>query len=158
MNLYPEDGFLTLSRRLMEGRSISKINGETVNTGILKDVASMLIDIHGQRDNQTLLHKKNHLTLLDLYGKEKIVPLKKKMAEMYRRWNELKKRTERLTMDEETRRRELSLAEFEAQEIEEAGLVVGEDEELEELYRKMTESRKVTEAVAETYHYTGECK
>lgn len=40
----------------------------------------MLIDIHGQRDNQTLLHKKNHLTLLDLYGKEKIVPLKKKMA------------------------------------------------------------------------------
>lgn len=156
MNLYPEDGFLTLSRRLMEGRSISKINGETVNTGILKDVASMLIDIHGQRDNQTLLHKKNHLTLLDLYGKEKIVPLKKKMAEMYRRWNELKKRTESLTMDEETRRRELSLAEFEAQEIEEAGLVVGEDEELEELYRKMTESRKVTEAVAETYHYTGE--
>ena len=140
MNLYPEDGFLTLSRRLMEGRSISKINGETVNTGILKDVASMLIDIHGQRDNQT----------------EKIVPLKKKMAEMYRRWNELKKRTESLTMDEETRRRELSLAEFEAQEIEEAGLVVGEDEELEELYRKMTESRKVTEAVAETYHYTGE--
>ena len=116
MNLYPEDGFLTLSRRLMEGRSISKINGETVNTGILKDVASMLIDIHGQRDNQTLLHKKNHLTLLDLYGKEKIVPLKKKMAEMYRRWNELKKRTERLTMDEETRRRELSLAEFEAQD------------------------------------------
>ena len=102
MNLYPEDGFLTLSRRLMEGRSISKINGETVNTGILKDVASMLIDIHGQRDNQTLLHKKNHLTLLDLYGKEKIVPLKKKMAEMYRRWNELKKRTESLTMDEET--------------------------------------------------------
>ena len=58
------------------------------------------------------------------------------MAEMYRRWNELKKRTESLTMDEETRRRELSLAEFEAQEIEEAGLVVGEDEELEELYRK----------------------
>ena len=116
MNLYPEDGFLTLSRRLMEGRSISKINGETVNTGILKDVASMLIDIHGQRDNQTLLHKKNHLTLLDLYGKEKIVPLKKKMAEMYRRWNELKKRTESLTMDEETRRRELSLAEFEAQD------------------------------------------
>lgn len=156
MNLYPEDGFLTLSRRLMEGRSISKINGETVNTGILKDAASMLIDIHGQRDNQTLLHKKNHLMLLDLYGKEKIVPLKKKMAEMYRRWNELKKRTESLTMDEETRRRELSLAEFEAQEIEEAGLVVGEDEELEELYRKMTESRKVTEAVAETYHYTGE--
>ncbi len=77
-DLYPEDGFLTLSRRLMEGRSISKINGETVNTGILKDVASMLIDIHGQRDNQTLLHKKNHLTLLDLYGKRKDRSFKEK--------------------------------------------------------------------------------
>ena len=45
---------------------------------VLKDVASLLIDIHGQHDNQTLLHRKNHLTLLDLYGKEQTDPLKEK--------------------------------------------------------------------------------
>ena len=55
LDIYPEDGFITLQRRLMEGRSVSKINGETVNMSVLKDVASLLIDIHGQHDNQTLL-------------------------------------------------------------------------------------------------------
>ena len=44
-------------------------------------------------------------------------------------------------MDEEARRKEAALAEFEVKEIEEAQLVPGEDEELEEQYRKMTESR-----------------
>ena len=73
LDIYPEDGYLTLSRRLMEGRSVSKINGETVNTGVLRDVASLLIDIHGQHDSQTLLHRKNHLTLLDLYAKDSLV-------------------------------------------------------------------------------------
>ena len=61
LDIYPEEGYLTLSRRLLEGRSVSKINGETVNMSVLKDVASLLIDIHGQHDNQTLLHRKNHL-------------------------------------------------------------------------------------------------
>lgn len=42
LDIYPEDGYLTLSRRLLEGRSVSKINGETVNMSVLKDVASLL--------------------------------------------------------------------------------------------------------------------
>ena len=63
MDIFPEGDTVTLSRRLMEGRSVSRINGETVNMAVLRDVASMLIDIHGQHDNQTLLHRKNHLAL-----------------------------------------------------------------------------------------------
>ena len=64
LDIFPENGMITLSRKLMEGRSVSRINGETVSMSTLKDAASMLIDIHGQHDNQTLLHKKNHLALL----------------------------------------------------------------------------------------------
>ena len=59
IDIYPEDGLITLSRRLMEGRSVSRINGETVSMGMLKDVAGLLIDIHGQHDNQTLLNRRN---------------------------------------------------------------------------------------------------
>ena len=151
MDIYPEDGYLTLSRRLLEGRSVSKINGETVNMSVLKDVASLLIDIHGQHDNQTLLHRKNHLTLLDLYGKEQTDPLKEKMASCYQEWKAVCKKVEQSSLDEESRRRELSLAEFEVNEIEEAALKEGEDELLEEQYRKMTDSRKLTEGVAEAY-------
>lgn len=73
LDIFPEGNMVTLSRRLMPGRSLSRINGETVSMAVLKDAASMLIDIHGQHDNQTLLHRKNHLVLLDLYaGEEKI--------------------------------------------------------------------------------------
>ena len=60
-DIYPEEGMVTLSRRLMQGKSVSRINGETVTTGLLKEAASILIDIHGQHDNQTLLNRKNHL-------------------------------------------------------------------------------------------------
>ena len=156
LDLFPEDGCLTLSRRLMEGRSVSRINGETVSARVLRDAAGMLIDIHGQHENQTLLHRKNHLALLDLYAKEGTAPLRKEMAEKFRAYQELCRKKEGSALDDESRRKEAALAEFEVKEILEAELVPGEDEELEELYRRMTESRKVTESVAETYQYTGE--
>lgn len=156
LDIFPENGLITLSRRLMAGRSISRINGETVNTATLKDVASMLIDIHGQHDNQMLLHRKNHLALLDLYAGGEIRSLKKEMSRSYLNYQDICRQEEAASMDEDSRRRELSLAEFETAEIEDAGLTSGEDEELEQVYRRMTQSRKITEAVGETYRYTCE--
>lgn len=156
LDLFPEDGCLTLSRRLMEGRSVSRINGETVSARVLRDAAGLLIDIHGQHENQTLLQRKNHLALLDLYAKEETSPLRKEMAEKFRIYQELCRKKESSALDDESRRKEAALAEFEVKEIEDAALVLGEDEELEDLYRRITESRRVTESVAETYQYTGE--
>lgn len=156
LDIFPEEGMITLSRRLMEGRSVSRINGETVSMATLRDVASMLIDIHGQHDNQTLLNKKNHLALLDLYAGDEIRPLKEEMEKSYRVYRDICRQEEEASLDEESRRRELSLAEFEVSEIQEAAPVPGENEELEETYRRMTESRKITEAVGETYRYTSE--
>lgn len=156
MDIVPEDDMITLSRRLMEGRSISRINGETVSMGTLREAASLLIDIHGQHDNQTLLNRKNHLALLDLFSGKEIDPVKERMAEVYHTYQKLKRQLEEESLDDESKRRELSLAEFEVNEIEEAALTEGEDDELEQLYRRMTESRKVTEAIAGTYQYTAE--
>ena len=156
MDIVPEDDMITLSRRLMEGRSISRINGETVSMGTLREAASLLIDIHGQHDNQTLLNRKNHLALLDLFSGKEIDPVKERMAEVYHTYQKLKRQLEEASLDDESKRRELSLAEFEVNEIEEAALTEGEDDELEQLYRRMTESRKVTEAIAGIYQYTAE--
>ncbi len=155
MDIFPEDGMITLSRRLMGARSISRINGENVNMSTLKNAAGLLIDIHGQHDNQTLLNRKNHLALLDLYAEEETRPHREKMKEYYREYQEICRREEESALDEEGRRRELSLAEFEVSEIEDAALLAGEDEEVEALYRRMTESRKITESVSEAYMYTG---
>ena len=156
LDIFPEDGMLVLSRKLMEGRSVSKINGETVNMSVLKDVASILIDIHGQHEHQALLHKKNHLALLDVYAKDKIEPMKASISRAYREYQKCKKAVEESGMDEQSRQKEISLTEFEVREIEEAGLRMNEDEELESLYQRMTESRRFTEGISETYQYTSE--
>lgn len=156
MDISPEDGRIVLCRRLTGNRSVSRINGETVSTSVLKDVASLLIDIHGQHDNQTLLHKKNHLALLDQYAGEKIRSLKEQMVLVYRRFQEISREEEQSCIDEENRRRELSLAEYEVNEIEAASLSAGEDEELEKCYRRMSESRNLAEAISETYGFTSE--
>lgn len=156
MDIIPDDGMVTLTRKFTGSRSISRINGETVNTGKLKEAAELLIDIHGQHDNKTLLQRKNHLVLLDLFGRKEIAPIKSEMSKCYKEYRAICKKAEETSLNDEERRRELSLYEFEVHEIEEAALRENEDEELEETYRRMTESRKITGAVAQTYRYTCE--
>ncbi|WP_122642921.1 DNA repair protein RecN [Luxibacter massiliensis] len=154
LDIFPEDGVILLSRKLMEGRSTSKINGETVNMGTLRDVAGILIDIHGQHEHQTLLHKKNHLSLLDLYAKDETLPLKHQAATAFREYQKCRRSLEESGLDEEGRKKEIALAEFEIQEIEEAALLDNEDEDLERLYRKMADSRKFAQSTGEAYQYT----
>ena len=156
MDIIPDDGMVTLTRKFTGSRSISRINGETLNTGKLKEAAELLIDIHGQHDNKTLLQRKNHLVLLDLFGRKEIAPIKSEMSKCYKEYRAICKKEEETSLNDEERRRELSLYEFEVHEIEEAALRENEDEELEETYRRMTESRKITDAVAQTYRYTCE--
>ncbi len=156
MDIYPEDGRIVLNRKLMEGRSVSKINGETVNMTTLREVACMLIDIHEQHVHQSLLHKRNHLVFLDLYAKDKIEPLKEKVAKAYHAYMDYQKKLDNFSMDERERQKEISLAEFEIHEIEEANLQDGEDEDLEQLYQRMAAGKKITEAINEAYQYTSE--
>ena len=69
LDIYPEEGIVTLSRRMMAGRSVSRINGETVPISLLKEAAAILIDIHGQHEHQSLLYRKNHLGITDAYAR-----------------------------------------------------------------------------------------
>ena len=158
MDIFLEEGQILLSRKLMDGRSVSKINGETVNMSVLRDVASILIDIHGQHDHESLLHKKNHLAILDAYARDSVDSLKKKLAEEYRHYRACRRELEEASMEEAERKREVALLAFEVDEIIDAGLRPGEDQELEEQYRRMTGGKKLSEAIAETYRYTGEAE
>lgn len=155
MDIFPEDGMLVLNRKLMDGRSVSKINGETVTQTMLKNVASTLIDIHGQHEHQTLLNKKNHMTILDEYMGEEGALLRKETAQAYKSYRAKVKELEEADTDVESRVRELSFLQYELQEIEEANLVQGEDEELEIQYRRMTNGKKIATNLETAYEYTG---
>ena len=155
LDVIPEDGQIILSRKIMNGKSINKINGETVTLNQLRETAALLIDVHGQHEHQSLLQKKKHLEILDEYAKEELQPIKEKLAAAYTEWKKLTEEQKNARMDEESRMRELSLLEFETKEIEDAGLSIGEDEELEQKYRKMTGAKRLMEAAGTAYGLTG---
>lgn len=154
-DIFPEDGVVVLSRKLMSKRSISKINGETVPIALLKDAASILIDIHGQHEHQSLLYKKNYLTILDAFAKENIKQVKEKLAKAYLIYKEQKEELEEALTDEKERNKEIGFLEFEIQEIRQAKLSKQEDEMLEETYRRMTNGKKIVGNLEEAYEYTG---
>ncbi|MBE5900959.1 MAG: DNA repair protein RecN [Lachnospiraceae bacterium] len=144
----PEGDQIILSRRIASGRSVARINGETVPVSMLKAVAAIFIDIYGQHEHQTLLNKKKHRILLDEYAKEALAEPLKRQQELFSKYRELKKKREESVTDEKERLRELELLQYEVSEIEAAGLLEGEDEELEERYRVMEGGRKVAEAIS----------
>lgn len=154
LDIFPEEGSVVLSRRLMEGRSVSRINGETVPMALLKKAAEILIDIHGQHEHQSLLYKKNHLGIVDEFAKEYIGNVKNELSECYKNCRALLKELEDSDIDEASRAKELSFLQFEVSEIEKADLKTGEDEELETSYRFMVNSKKIADGVSEVHNYT----
>ena len=154
LDIFPDEGRVVLSRRLMEGRSASRINGETVTMARLKEAAEILIDIHGQHEHQSLLYRKNHLGIVDAFAREYVNDAKEKTAESCRMFRMCKKELDEADMDESGRAKELSFLQFEVSEIEKADLRPGEDESLEADYRFMVNSKRIADGAAEAYNYT----
>ena len=154
LDVFPEEGVVTLSRKMIGKRSVSKINGETVPISQLKEVAGILIDIHGQHEHQSLLYKKNHLSILDEFAKDIIKDVKLEVADSYRSYKKYKEELQEANLDEKGRNKEMSFLEFEINEIQEANLKENEDKLLEEQYRRMVNGKKITANLEEAYGYT----
>ncbi len=146
-----EDGLLIITKKITPTRSVSRINDETVSSGRLKAVTGCLIDIHGQNEHQSLIHKSKHLEILDEYAKEETADLLKKTAAAYGEYTELKERLDGFGLDEETRRREADFTRFEINEIENASIRAGEEEELSAKYRRFSHAQRIAECLDEAY-------
>ena len=151
-----EDDTVILSRKITGGRAIGRINGEAVSASKMREVAALLIDIHGQHEHQSLLLKRKHLEILDLFAREALSGYKEKLSDCFREYRKLLEELEQSDSDTEERARELSFLEFEVNEIEEANLSVGEDEALEEQFRKYSNGKKILDAISAAYAATSE--
>lgn len=154
LDIYPEDGLVIMSRKISGGRSIAKINSESVSAAKLREVSELLIDIHGQHEHQSLTQKKHQLALLDEYAKEDIGELKVAVKSSYEAYTAVLRELEEKDLDEEQQKRELSFLEFELQEIEGANLKIGEDSELEEQYQKLVNHKKIMESCMMAHQQT----
>lgn len=150
-----EDNMIIISRKIMPNRSIYKLNGENVTANVLSTIAGMLIDIHGQHEHQSLLHKSKHLEFVDRFAKDEIGPLKQELSRCYKTYIKLKQEYENANIDEEKRLREISFLEYEINEIKNASLIEGEDEELAALYKKYSNAHAISEGLKAVYNLTG---
>lgn len=150
-----QDNQVIISRKIMNGRSVSKVNGEIVPTSLLKDIAALLIDIHGQHEHQSLIHKRTHLNILDRYAKEEIKDLKEKVAHSFQIYRNALSELNDASVDEDKRIREISFLEYEINEIESARLKEGEDEELTVQYKKLSNANTIVEGLSSVYQLTG---
>lgn len=155
LGIFTEEGQVLLSRKIMDGRSINKINGETCTVGQMKAAAECLLDIHGQHEHQSLLYQEKQLEILDAYGREKIRPAKEAVRQSYEEYRKYMRALKELDTDEEQRNREKAFLEFEISEIEKAHLVPGEDEELETLYRRLNNGKLILETLQSVHSLTG---
>ncbi len=147
LGLEPEDDTLVISRKISSGKSMCRVNGETMTAKQLKELAEVLIDVYGQHEHQSLTAKKKQLEILDDFCGESLCRIKEKAAGEYKRYTELAKEWDGSDRDRTTREKECDLLTFECREIEEARPEIGEDETLEAEYRRMVHSRKILEGV-----------
>lgn len=152
-----EQGQLVISRKIMPGRSVSRINDETVTLAKLREVTSLLIDIYGQNEFHTLMDRRMHLAILDDYMSRETGSLKDSVREAFHAWQAAAKQAAGFAMDEKERLREEDMAAYEIQEISDARLQNGEEEDLAARYRRLNNARSILESVSTAYKELSGC-
>lgn len=135
---------IIVSREInLKGRNICKINGRLVTVAELKEFMSKKIDIHGQNDNLNLLDTNNQIEYLDNFTAEEIHELKDNYRSIYEKYLYVKNELNSNYGDEKEKQRKLDLLRYQVNEIEEANLKVGEEEELENENKLINNSEKI---------------
>jgi len=144
-----DGGSVTISRKVTTtGKSVSRINGETVNAATVKAVASLLLEIHGQQEHHSLLNKEKHLELLDRYAGPEVLKQKSTVSIL---WEDYRSRRAELLQareDATNKNRDCSYLEFAAKEIADASYKQGEIEELEKEFERLSHAKALAGGVA----------
>ncbi len=146
---------IILSRRIVGGKSIHKINDETVTAAKVRAAAELLIDIHGQHEHQTLTQKKKQLEILDRYADNGAAL--EKTAALYHDYKKKEEALAAFSVDEDSRRRELDFLKYEVRELETAAVAEGEKEELSETFRRYRNSARLAASVSDLMQELADC-
>ena len=146
---FEEDTVVVTREINLRGKNICKINGRLVTVNELKDFMKSIIDIHGQNNNQNLLNSGTHIEFLDTYIGKDIFSLKKDYSKKYKEYLKLKEEFNNSYGDEREKQRKLDLLYYQKNEIEEASLKDGEEEELEEKRNIFMSAEKINSGLCE---------
>ncbi len=147
---YPDEyGNIIIQRTISNtGNGSIKINGQPVTSAVLKTLAPLIVNIHGQHDSQSLLNPETHYSFIDIVANnnEEI----ENYLNEFKKYKEINKNIKELTINEEEKRRRIDLLKYQINELESALLKEGETDELEKksaIYRNYDKlMRNITEA------------
>ncbi|HEX7734330.1 MAG TPA: DNA repair protein RecN [Ktedonobacteraceae bacterium] len=149
-DISPEDNQLILARDIFRsGRTVARINGRAVSQQVLQQVASWLVDIHGQSEHMSLLRPEQHVNFLDRYVE--LIPLRNQLATKVTDWRNARKQLLELQQNERDVTRRAEFLSFEIEEIEKAELQPGEVEELEAERKVLDNAERLRELCTQVY-------
>ncbi|MGQ9497879.1 MAG: DNA repair protein RecN [Desulfotomaculales bacterium] len=147
-----EDGYLILWREIgVGGRSLYRLNGRTVPLSIYRNIGHMLVDFHGQGEQQSLLQESTHRELLDRFGGESLLAVRNEVNRLYEMWQQARQELEELRNSERDRWRLLDSLNYHIEEIDRAQVQPGEDEELEKERLFLRHAEKIARLATEAY-------
>lgn len=142
------DDVLLISRTYnIDGKSSVKVNGEVVSVSMLREIGETLYDMFGQHDSIELLNIKNHLKLLDSFDNEMLVKDKENIKSLLSNLKSLQSQINEIGGTGEDRERTLDLLKYQIDEIKNANLSVGEDEQLDNQISKLSNAEKISSAL-----------
>ena len=143
-----DDGMLIVSRTVYDsGKSVARVNGTGVTNAVLKDISAMLVDIHGQHDTQAIFDESTHVKLLDRFAGEKCVKLHKDYIKSLQEFKDLVIRIKEISSSPDYLERRRDYLEFAVNEIESAGFKDGEEEELHDTKKKLSQNEVLFESL-----------
>lgn len=141
--LFEDTNTLTLAREIrVEGRAVARVNGRSVNVGLLKELGAYLVDIHGQSEHLSLLDVRSHLGLLDRFAGVELERADYKAV--FQQLTAVRKDLKELREMEQESARRIELLTFQSQEIDTVQLNPGEDEELEQERSRLANAESLT--------------
>ncbi|QNU65500.1 DNA repair protein RecN [Ruminiclostridium herbifermentans] len=157
LGIEAEDGNIIISREIsLSGKNTCRINGRLVNVSTLKQVGELLIDIHGQHDNQSLLKTETHIELLDAFGGAALEKYKAEYSELFEEYKSVKSRIQGLVGDKGEIARRMDMLKFQIDEIKNAKLKKGEDEILNKKRQVLVNSEKIMSSIIMSYELLNE--
>ncbi len=142
-----EDNQVIITRKITPDSSTSKINGETVTLSRLREITSLLVDIHGQHEHQTLLNPANHLAIIDEFAGSGVEGIKQELKANYSEYKKLRNEYRQFAQNPEELAKEISFLEFEIKEIDDAQLKANEDAILEAEYKRLGAAQQINEGL-----------
>lgn len=147
-----DDDSVIITRKItQDGKSTARINGSTVTLNMLREISDMLINIHGQHDNQALLTPQKHIGFLDSFAKNDNELAE--YVEIFERRNKLKKELDALENNISERMQRADLLSYQVNEIAAANLTVGEEEELQAERTLLERAGEIAESTACAVNY-----